>query len=380
MTDHSALLWLPDALHDAGIPFAELTGWKANQPRYYWTDTDDTNDGYRGVPVGWMWHHTATAGFHPVVKDDAGRTKANLWMGLARGNRLYEAGGGPPTVVLASSGPGNFTAGTGKRWVLDSYVAEDDRFHGPQRQPDDVPKWYGNRYYGATETVHRGNGSPMHPGVWEMQVQVAAILCRHFDWSPWRHIGHLDHTRRKVDPRVDQGAPYSIGLMQDQVAALLSPPPPPPPGGFMGWTMREGDGVDRPLNCVKWAQASLNGWVAQHPNPAGRVPIKVDGIFGPATTALVIDYQPAAQFNRLTDFDLGDPDDGDDNGDWGLIDGVTATFIGRFHPETTHTPPGTTTRHGSSMHTEPYAAFPHDSAAHTDEYAAADHADTHRIV
>ncbi len=380
MTDHTALLWLPDALHDAGIAFAELTGWKANKAGYFWTREDDTDDEYIGEPVGWMWHHTATTGYTPRVVNANGRTKANLWMGLARGNRLYEAGNGPPTVVIASGGPANFSAGAGKRWVLDSYVAEDVRFHGPQREPDDEPPFHGNRYYGATETVHRGDGSPMHPGVWEMQLQVAALMCQRWDWSAWRHVGHLDHTRRKVDQRVDQGAPYTIGLMQDQVQALISPaPPPPPPGGFMGWTMRQGDGIGRGLNCVKWAQVALNGWLAEYPRPGWDM-LKVDGEFGPKVTAAVERYQRAAQFDRLADFDHGDPDDANANGDWGRIDGITATFIGRFHPETIHTPPGAVTRHGSDKHTEPYAAFPHDSAAHTDAYAAKDHADTHDIV
>jgi hypothetical protein len=374
MTDHATLLWLPDALHDAGIPFAELHGWKPNQQGYYWTDEDITHDQYQGDPVGWMWHHTATSGFTPYVKNASGQTKANLFMGLRRDNRLYQEGGGEPTVVFASGGPGNFTAGKGVRGVMTGFVARDVRFHGPQRNPDSDPTFYGNRHYGSTETVHEGDGAPLHPGVWEMQLQVAALMCRHYDWSPWRHNGHLDHTRRKVDQRVEQGAPYTIGRMQDQVDELLSGPE-----AFMGWTMKEGDGVGRPLNCVRWAQAALNGFRAQHPS-GSRDPIPVTGVFGPETTAAVVDYQRGAQFNRLAEWDNGDPDDDADTGDWGRIDGITATFLGRFHPEADHTPPAGMTPHGSDMHTAAYALAPHGPKSHTEDYAAQDHAADHRIV
>ncbi len=221
MPEHQTLLWLPDALRDAGINFAELHGWKTNQSGYYWTNENNQHFGYNGDPVGWVWHHTASLGFTPYVKNAQGQTKANLWMGLARGNRLYQLGNGPPTVVLASGGPGNFTEGSGRRNVLTNYVALDNRFPGPQKLADDSPKFFGNRYYGSTEVIHSGDGSPLHPGVWEMQVQVAALMSQHYGWSEFRHIGHLDHTKRKVDQRFQQGQPYTIAAMQADIAALM---------------------------------------------------------------------------------------------------------------------------------------------------------------
>lgn len=231
MSRHEALVWLPDALRDAGINVVELTGWADNQPGYYWTDQHDRHHGFLGKPNGWVWHHTASLGYTPFVKNAAGQTKANLWLGLARGNRLYAFGNGPPTVVFASGGPANYSAGAGRRAVLDDFVAKDRQFNGPQRLPD-TPGFYGNRYYGATELVHPGDGSACHQGVWEMQAHIAAIMSAHWGWSAYRHIGHLDHTRRKIDQRFDQGAPYTIGLMQRMV---LAPPPPPPEADDMNY-------------------------------------------------------------------------------------------------------------------------------------------------
>ena len=101
------------------------------------------------------------------------------------------------------------------------------------------------------------------------------------------------------------------------------------------------------------------------------------------TKGAVIDYQRAAEFDKLAEFDPSN---------LGQIDGVTVTYIARFHPEADHTPPGVLVPHGSDMHTAEYAALPHGSGAHTDtapphgsdahteEYADKDHADTHTIV
>lgn len=218
---HRTLLWLPDAMRGAGLNVVELDGWDRNQPRYYWTDATFRHDGYEGDPVGWVWHHTATTHYTAYVKNAKGQTKANLWMGLWRDGTLYATGGGTPTVVVASGGPANYSSGAGRKEVLVDYVAKDVRFPGPQRQ-EDTPEFFGNRHYGTTETVHPGDGSPLDDGVWELQLAVAELMSRHYGWSAWRHIGHLDHTHRKIDPRFSQGAPYTIGLMQDTLHERLA--------------------------------------------------------------------------------------------------------------------------------------------------------------
>ena len=261
-THHVSLLWLPAALRAKSVNVVELSGWHGNEPGYYWTDETFHHREYNGDPVGWLWHHTASSKYVPYVKNSKGQTKANLWMGLWRDGVLYAEGNGTPTVVFASGGPANFTAGTGRKGVLVDYVAKDVRFPGPQRN-DDTPDYYGNRHYGSTETVHPGDGSKVHDDVWEMQLIVASLMCDHYEWSQWRHIGHLDHTRRKIDQRFEQGAPYTIGLMQDSIESGQGPtepstPLPPQATEADMRTVSFGDGSEeKPDPVVRAAQIML---------------------------------------------------------------------------------------------------------------------------
>lgn len=244
-TEHTSLLWLPDAMRFAGLNVIELDGWKTNEQGYYWTHLDpsdlwnlskDTHDGYTGDPNGWTWHHTASSGYTPYVKNSRGQTKACLWMGLWYEGRLYhQHPSGVPTVVVASSGPADYSQGANYRGYLVDYMTKDFRFAGPQRH-DDTPGYYGNRYSGTTEIVHPGYGEPLHPGVWHHAVITGALLSEHYGWAAWRNHGHYDITDRKVDPRFLTGYPYSIAPMQDEIDALLRPVEPPlPPGGDVNY-------------------------------------------------------------------------------------------------------------------------------------------------
>lgn len=257
-TEHRTLLWLPAAVREHGVNVVELDGWAQNQRDYYWTDETSHHHRFDGDPVGWIWHHTASARYVPYVKNTKGQTKANLWMGLWRDGTLHTTGGGVPTVVFASGGPANYSAGSGRRDVLIDFVASDRRFVGPQRNPD-TEGFFGNRHYGTTETVHPGDGSPLDDGVWEAQLVVAALMCAHYGWSPWRHIGHLDHTSRKIDPRFAQGAPYTIGLMQDSIPSEAPPIEPTAPDLEAEMrTVRFGDGMEEdPDPVVRAAQIML---------------------------------------------------------------------------------------------------------------------------
>ena len=229
MSEHQALLFLPDALADAGIPFGQLTGWKENQQGYYWVDANNQHHGYEGVPNGHIHHHTATSAYTPTVRNSLGRTKANIYIGIWRNGRLWSFGNGDPMVIIASGGPANYSAGSGRREVLTQFVVADVRFPGPQTQLDD--SFFGNRYYINTEVIHPGDGSDLDADVWDLQVQTAAVITKHFDWSVWRNIGHLDHTRRKIDQRFGQGAPYTIRQHQREITAAMAVQPPPPPPG-----------------------------------------------------------------------------------------------------------------------------------------------------
>ena len=218
---HEALLFLPDALADADIPFAQLTGWESNQQGYYWVDENGMHRGYLGKPNGAMWHHTATSAYTPSVSNN-GRTIANIYIGIWRNGRLWSFGNGEPLVVLASSGPGNYTSGSGRREVLTQYVVADRRFPGPQEELDDThPSFFGNRYYINTEVIHPGDGSALMPTIWDLQVETAAVISKHFGWSHWRNIAHQDHTRRKIDQRFAQGAPYTISQHQTDIALAM---------------------------------------------------------------------------------------------------------------------------------------------------------------
>lgn len=293
---HQSLLWLPDAARAVGINVIELSGWKENKSGYYWTAPNGKHHGYLGDPNGWMWHHTATSAYTPYVRNSKGQTKANLWFGLWRGesnNRLYQSGGGTPTVVFASAGPANYSSGAGRKSLLTDYVAQDRRFYGPQRNYDN--KWYGNRYYGNTETVHAGDGSPVDQGVWRIQYMVAGLMSNHYGWSPWRHIGHLDHTRRKIDQRFEQGAPYTIGLMQEAtqgyMAGVVVPPEPTPPPGDEDMTFPElppyagynsyNMAALRPN--VEVMQRELSGQGYEDPRSTDTSPCKADGYHGPGS-------------------------------------------------------------------------------------------------
>ncbi len=298
VSEHQALLPLPDLLRAEGITVIELNGWKENEQGYYWTGVDNRHHGYLGKPNGWVWHHTASGGYTPYVKNSVGQTKACIFAGLWRGessNRLYQAGG-DPVLVFCSGGPADYSQGSGVRAVL-VQVSNDQRFYGPQRHSDDYPKWYGNRYYGATEIVHRGDGSPLDQGVFRMVYTAQSVMSELFDWSPWRHIGHLDHTRRKIDPRFEQGSPYTIGFMQDAAqgyaAGIIVLPPEgemkleelPPFAGYNS----SGFGHLKPA--VKVMQRELSGQGHPDKRSIDKTPCRADGYHGPGSQEALNGYK-----------------------------------------------------------------------------------------
>jgi len=311
--EHSSLLWLPDAMRAEGLNVIELDGWKENEQGYYWSrlresDGRQVHDGYIGDPRGWVWHHTATNGYTPFVKNGLGQTKANIFMGMWQGGsnyRLYNSDAGQPTAVIVSAGPSDYSNGSGYKPVLIDHVEADIRFYGPQKNSDSYPKFYGNRFMGGTEIVHPGNGSPVNQGVFRMAYITASLLSEHYEWSIYRNIGHLDWSRRKIDPRFEQGSPYTMGLFQDAAegftAGTVTPPPtepiPPPTGDYEMHTVVRGDGYNskgtaekRPT--VKAAQLMLAHWgFADKRSEDGTC--AADGIFGSGTESAAKNFQVA---------------------------------------------------------------------------------------
>lgn len=218
MTEHTSVLWLPDALRDLGANVVELEGWRAAQGNYLWTVPESGFGAFDVDPSCYMIHHTATEAATPVVVSSSGTwSKANVWAGLRRGDRLYQTGGGDPTVVFTSAGPARVSSGYG-HWPTALEVFDDIRVPWRQTSPD--TDYALNRYAFNVETVALGNGSDIDPGVEELLVQMGALLSVRYGWSPWRTIGHVTWSRRKIDPYWN-GQEDRIVTIQDRIAAMI---------------------------------------------------------------------------------------------------------------------------------------------------------------
>lgn len=300
-TKHSAMLFLPDALHDAGLNFRVLSGWDYNQQGYYWTDRSGNHHGYHGKPLAHYDHHTVSSGYTPNVSAN-GKTKANFWLGLARPGttRLYADAPGIPIVVLASSGPANYGNGAGQKVVMRDYYSRGRHFAGPARSHpatrSGTDDYYANRYALGTEAVHMGDGTPLHQGVWELWAQYSAIIGNHFGWTEWNNVAHEDSTRRKIDPKVEQGAPYTERALQDQIAFYMSngttppidPPPVPEPEELMSlYSMVHGDGFATGARPGKKSDV-INFQLKLR--DLGHDPGKTDGLYGDTTAAALVSF------------------------------------------------------------------------------------------
>lgn len=204
-------LELPKLLQAEGIKVLSMDGW--HQPRllrggpYLWRTGD---------PEASMWHHTATPAYTP------NRTKANMYAGLlhAGSQRLYQSGGGVPTIVLANAHPGPITSGYGQKAVLElarQDIPNDSRATGAD---DD---WAGNKSYWNTEIVLDGVGSWIDIEVWEMLIVSARVLHELYGWSEYRAIGHCQHTQRKPDPwdGQDLSGPQTMIRFRGDLAAAM---------------------------------------------------------------------------------------------------------------------------------------------------------------
>ncbi len=181
-------LEIPELFTLEGINVETMDGWerpylRAHRGPYLWRTGD---------PEASMWHHTATPAYTP------NRIKANMYAGLMHpgSQRLYQSGGGTPTIVIANAHPGPITSGYGQKHVLELARADEPN-SALATGPDD--DWAGNKSYWNTEVVLDGVGSWVDTEVWDMICVAGAVIHRLMGWSEWRAIGHGQHTQRKVD-------------------------------------------------------------------------------------------------------------------------------------------------------------------------------------
>ena len=238
MPAHSQLVELYEACRAAGLNVSALSGWSTQQQGYYWYRPNSWSTGnYSTPPNCSVTHHTATSEYTPNVKNSSGQTKANVYSGLARPgtSRLYSVGSGTPKIVFAAAGPANYGNGACIKAVYNDYVFKNKVVPGAARtwtsRGDDG---YANRMGIGNEIVHKGDGSLLDPGVFELVCQFNAIAESLFGWklNQSHLVGHEDSTRRKVDPRFTQGSPYTMAAIRSRVAAIHggTQPPIPPPG------------------------------------------------------------------------------------------------------------------------------------------------------
>lgn len=229
------------ALREEGIPTSqiwELQGWRTNEAGYYWTNVfTGRHNGYDGISNGHLNHHTASSAYTPYVQNSSGQCKCNTWGGLRRGDRLYQAGGGIPTLAIASAGPANYSAGSGVKSYVEALARGEKR--GKQTASDDSPKWYGNRYVWNTEWILNGTGAEMDPDMWDLLVAYNTALARLHDQPEGWNGFHAGLTKRKVDfwDGTFDNAQATTEAIWDAVAPRLGLAPLPP-GEIMGcpWT------------------------------------------------------------------------------------------------------------------------------------------------
>ena len=305
MSIHSALVDLPSILVNLGLQVWVGDDWLAGQCKgsdhYLWTDPDTNQKSHDFPPFGYMVHHTAGSAATPPPHDTS---KANAWIGLERGGRLYQEGGGVPTIYLASAGPCRISSGYGYRPSAWDYTFKDLRAPAHAQGGDGSTAL--NRYVFNMETVHRGDGSAIDPGVLEHVVGLGVALSQMFGWTE-RTLGHTSWSTRKIDPRWQAGLPNDgancIIDVQDQIATILDggvvPPPidPPPGGEYMFPTIREGDGFFDGANpqyrsAVKAMQIMLAHHDFRDLESVDKT-CGADGAFGPGSTTACENFQSA---------------------------------------------------------------------------------------
>jgi len=221
MSIHTFLLDLPDVLESMGFNVEVADGYELGQGHYLWTDPASGVGSYDGKPHGYMVHHSAGSAATPPPHDTS---KAGAWIGLKRGTRLYQEGGGTPTIYLATAGPARVSSGFGYKPALWDYTFKQLRAPARAGGSDSDPKVAGNRYTFNMETVHRGDGSPVDPGVLEHVIGLGVALEQMCGLKEMT-LGHRSWSQRKIDPYWNDDRDCIIQV-QDEVATGGKPMDP----------------------------------------------------------------------------------------------------------------------------------------------------------
>ena len=219
------LLDLPNVLAELGLNVWVAKDWQYGQGAYLWTDPHTGMQSYDGMPHAYMVHHSASSAATPPPHDTS---KASAWIGLRRDNRLYQEGGGVPTIYLASAGPARVSSGYGYRPSAWDHTFKQKR--APARAAGKDGDTALNRYSFNMETVHRGDGAPIDRGVWDHVVGLGVALEKMTGLKEMT-LGHRSWSQRKIDPYWDNDHDCIVKVQEAVAAAHGSPPPvitPPP--------------------------------------------------------------------------------------------------------------------------------------------------------
>lgn len=191
---HTFLLDLPEILEAMGFNVEVADGYELGQGNYFWTDPHTGAASYDGRPSGYMVHHSASSSATPPPADTS---KAGAWIGLWRDGKLYQEGGGTPTIYLATAGPARISSGYGYRPAAWDYTFKQRRTPARAEGPDGDTAL--NRYSFNVETVHRGDGSPIDSGVLRCVVGLGVAL-EQMTGLKEMTLGHRSWSQRKIDP------------------------------------------------------------------------------------------------------------------------------------------------------------------------------------
>lgn len=231
------MLWLADALHDAGLIVIEEPGWR-----------DRGSNWAFGNPIGGMQHHTACCMPYPIrklypTKPDQHRIKCNV--SVQPGSDIWTS---PALVHMVSAEACNYSSGRGSSVVFNetlNHIAPS----ASARKRGLVDNHTGNIYYWNNETAHPGDGSPLPGPMYEACVIMWGELFKGLQIPAETLVGHGEWTARKIDPRWNGKLIHANMVeMRRDVASYLSGHVPSIPTGdrdmYKPITYQQGFGIE----------------------------------------------------------------------------------------------------------------------------------------